>query len=555
MTSPAMSDRTGRRVSQRYLFKTDVLINFRSAPGLNTSVKGSTSSLSKTGMACDLETSVPSTIKFVRITLWVGSSSFDRTGHVVWVSRSGKECGICFEEPNDVWSSIATIVTAAKDPSTIERRHDDRRATERRTQTSSFPIEQRNGGRRFVDHLQKHARTHVGVNDNKVKKFLRSKSTSFEDETIQNRRAWISELTNTSFEHVGHFSESPESFKGNIENPIGVVHVPVGVAGPLLVHGDHAKGTFFIPLATTEGALVTSYSLGSHIVTRSGGANVAIMKNELRIGPMFVFKTLREARAFVTWTQKSFPKFKFLAEGTSSHLTLLQMSHVMDGRRVILNFHYDTADAMGMNMACKATDAVCLYIRGSVDPEEYWLRSNYNANKKVTANNFINGYGKTVTADVVIPRRLLKILRTTPEAMDKYFSRTLLADVHAVQIGANGHFANGIAAIFIACGQDVASVANSHVGVSTCEVNRDGDLYFSVYISSLLVGTVGGGTAFGTGKECLNMMGCAGSGKSNKFAEIVAATVLAGEIGVCTSIVNGTYITAHETFGRNKPKE
>jgi hydroxymethylglutaryl-CoA reductase (NADPH) len=132
---------------------------------------------------------------------------------------------------------------------------------------------------------------------------------------------------------------------------------------------------------------------------------------------------------------------------------------------------------------------------------------------------------------------------------------TILGHIQANSIGYNGHYANGLAAIFIACGQDVANVANSAVGITNFEVTEDGDLYASVTLPSLTVATVGGGTGLGTSRECLEMLGCAGRGGAPKFAEIIAATILSGELSMGAAIASEEFVQAHEIYGRNRPSE
>jgi hydroxymethylglutaryl-CoA reductase (NADPH) len=549
MSDPTAVKGHGRRTLPRVSFVFDLKVTFRNHNGNYHVLSGATTTIGEAGVSCKLEHPLPSGVKHVKFELVGHGHTINHTGQVAWVSETRDECGIKFDKGIASWSEIYNKLTD------LSQALLDRRSNQRRSSENSVSEDKRKQGRRYADLLDDFSAEEDLVQNLKVKTFLRSKSTTHTEETITGRREWVGQLTNTPLKHLASFSEDYSQFKNKIENPIGVAHTPLGIAGPLRINGDHARGIFFIPLATTEGALVTSYTLGAHIVTRSGGADVCLLKDELRIGPMLVFKTQREARAFVTWVRQNFVKLKQLTESTSHHLKLTKTSTILNGRRVILNFHYETGDAMGMNMGCKATEFVCQFITAAIKPEEFWLRSNFNSNKKVTGNNFINGYGKTVTADVTIPRKLISMLNTTPEDMERYFARTLFADAHALQVGANGHFANAIAAIYIACGQDVGLVANSHVGISTCEVTKAGDLYFSAHLTNILCGTVGGGTSFGTAKECLAMLDCVGSGKAKKFAEIIAATALAGEIGICASIVNGTYVFAHETFGRNKPIE
>jgi len=387
----------------------------------------------------------------------------------------------------------------------------------------------------------------------KIKTVIRNKFAQYKTEVLEERRLWLQKETGTILKHVSKFSEPVESMKGKIENPIGVVHVPLGIAGPLLIDGEEAKGVFYVPMATSEGALITSYTLGMNLVTRAGGVRTQVLQDELRVSPVFVFETMQEAQMFLLWLKANFQRIKEEAEKTTGHGKLIRLEPLLHGHRVILKFWYSTGDAMGMNMICKATEQACKLIRSSVRPTRFYLRSNYGANKKVAFANVVTGYGKTVTADVIIPRRLLRFLNTTPEGMEAYYRDTVLSGLHAGMVGSNGHFANGITAIFIACGQDVATVPNASVGISFCETTKQGDLYVSVHVPNLLVGTVGGGTEFGTAQECLRLIDCFGNGKAKKFAEIIAATTLAGEISICASIVNGTYVYAHEIYGRNRP--
>jgi hydroxymethylglutaryl-CoA reductase (NADPH) len=145
-------------------------------------------------------------------------------------------------------------------------------------------------------------------------------------------------------------------------------------------------------------------------------------------------------------------------------------------------------------------------------------------------------------------------LHVSPEELFEVWQHTMLGHLQANAIGYNGHFANGITAIFIACGQDVANVANSAVGITNFEILEDGDLYASVTLPSLSVATVGGGTGLGTSRECLEMLGCSGSGNAVKLSEIVAASLLAGELSMGAAIASGEFVHAHERYGRNRPQ-
>ena len=547
--------KSGRRKQPRIIAQFPVEFRFK-ADGRNFRiVQGITSTLSEEGVSCRLHEPIPATASYAYLSVVTDQKPCAVSGHIMWVNSSGNECGVKVENATTDWKQfiLATLNDARTSLSS------DRRRLNRRSTNLPIGAGKRSSDRRFQDLTAEISDDETQEVDEaqkvKVKKFLRNKATAYTAEMIKSRREWLAELTQTQLKHLAHFSEAPEDFKGKIECPIGVAHVPVGIAGPLRINGEHARGDFFIPMATTEGALITSYTFGSNIITRSGGVTVKILKDALKSDPTFVFKSSAQAQSFVTWIENNFGRIKEIAEKTSGHLRLIKAVPMINGRRVILCFHFQTGDAIGMNMAYKATDVVCKMIRDSVDPEEFWLHSNFTTIKKTTAENFVNGYGKSVMADVTIPRKLVERLNTTPEQMERFFLRTLLGSAQGVLFGISAHMANAMTAIAIACGQDAALVANTHCANITCEATKNGDLYFSAYFPSMFAATVGGGTSFGTARECLETLGCYGNGKSKRFAEIIAATALAGEISLMTSIVNGTYIYAHETFGRNRPPQ
>ena len=210
---------------------------------------------------------------------------------------------------------------------------------------------------------------------------------------------------------------------------------------------------------------------------------------------------------------------------------------------------------MGLNTISFATAACCECIVASF-PEvlRHYLRSNLSADKKPGYSNFIRGYGREVCAEVTIRRSVAaRLLGATPEEMSDFWHASVLSGFQAGTVGHNAHYANALAAIFIACGQDVAQIVNAAQGISTCEVDGNGDAYFSVRLPCLIVATVGGGTQLPTQRECLELMGCYGSGRADKFAEIIAATLLAGEISICAGLASNTFIQAHARKRRFAP--
>jgi len=383
----------------------------------------------------------------------------------------------------------------------------------------------------------------------------RQKRIDYTLEATQARREWLTEKTGAELKHMAVFSEDPLTMRGNIENLIGVAHVPIGIAGPLCVNGQFAQGTFYVPMATTEGALIYTCNQGMLTVSLAGGATTSLLKDELHIAPAFTFDSVKMAEQFVTWLEQNFQKIKETAENTTRYGKLLKLEpHIFD-RNVVVKFCYSTGDAMGINMITFATEEACKLIVSTVRPERYYLQANFSSIKKVTAHNFITGFGKTVVAEVIVPGSLIKrIFGVTAEEVVSYYQLVRLATAHAGMLGITGHTANAIEGLFIACGQDVACVVDSYIGVTNFEVTKDRSLYVSVKLPCLLVGTVGGGTDLATQRECLGILDCYGAGRSKKFSEIVAATVLSGELGICARVANGTFADAHRKYGRKSGK-
>jgi len=364
---------------------------------------------------------------------------------------------------------------------------------------------------------------------------------------VEKRRKWISDKTGVDFSHISYFSTKTEEFRGNIENLVGVAQVPIGVVGPLLIKGDYAQGTFYVPFATTEGAMVETYQRGAIALTKAGGARVFVAKDANHLDPVFIFKNINEARDFVLWIDNNFAKIKKEAESTTGFGKLLKITPYQVGRRVMLDLAYYTSDAMGANMINIATEKVCKFISKEVSIERYLMRSNFSSEKKASGSNLLIGYGKEVLVEVVIPAKIIRrFLFSTPQDIASAWRSWALGSFSNGMLGINAHYANGLAAIFIACGQDVAHVANACIGITSYELTDNGDLSISLKLPNIIVGTVGGGTALGTQRECLEMIGCYGKEKAKKFAEIIGVTLLAGELGICAGITSEHFLDPHK---------
>jgi hydroxymethylglutaryl-CoA reductase (NADPH) len=371
------------------------------------------------------------------------------------------------------------------------------------------------------------------------------------------RQEFVAEYTGQRLEHVDRYSFDPAATRGNIENFVGVAQIPIGLAGPLRVNGEHAQGEFLIPLATTEGTLVASYSRGMKVLNQSGGVTATVVADAMQRAPVFVFDHARDARDFSHWIDHNLIAIREQAEATSSVAKLLYIESFLASKFTYLRFNYSTGDAAGQNMVGRATFAACSWILEQPFLKErcrkFYLESNLATDKKASHVNVMRTRGKRVTAEATIPRDvLIQNMRVEPEQVH-YHSQ--IANVGAFLSGANNngaHSPNGITALFIATGQDVANVSESSAGIAYTEISADGGLYISITIPSLIVATHGGGTGLATQRECLAMLGCTGRGKVRKFAEIIAGVVLAGEISLASAISSLDWVSSHEKYGRNR---
>ena len=368
------------------------------------------------------------------------------------------------------------------------------------------------------------------------------------------RREFVADQTGVTLKHVAHYSVDPAQTAGNIENFIGVAQVPMGLVGPLRVNGEHASGVFYVPMATSEGTLVASYNRGARLLSESGGATVTVVDDAMQRAPVFVFDDARQARAFGLLVEANFAQIAAQAESSTSIGKLRNIEQYAAARMRYLRFNYTTGDAAGQNMVGKATFVACEWIVANYPGiNRYMLSGAMDTDKKHSQLNTLHTRGKRVIAEVTIPSALLQsTMNISAEAL---YKARAISQVGAFMAGSNNtgaHSANGITALFIATGQDVANVAESSAAIVYADLTDNGDYYLSITIPSLIIATFGGGTGLPTQKECLELLGCSGAGKVHKLAEIIGATVLAGEISLMSAVLAGDWVTSHDALGRNR---
>ncbi len=383
----------------------------------------------------------------------------------------------------------------------------------------------------------------------------RDEEDDYGEDAIAARRQFVEAFAGVELEHVPHYSFDPHALQGNVESFIGVAQIPLGIAGPLTVHGEHAEGDYLIPMATTEGTLVASYNRGMKVLNLSGGVKCTVSDDCMQRAPVFIFESAREARDFKQWLCDNMDPIREAAEGTTSIGKLLFIDTYLSNKFAFCRFNFSTGDAAGQNMVGRATFAACSWILDTNDTiRRFYLESNFATDKKASQVNIMRTRGKRVTAECTVQAEVLRQhMRVEPQSL--YYHWGIAAGIGSILSGANNnglHSPNGITAMFIATGQDVANVAESSAALLYCEMTPEDDLYMSITIPSLIVATHGGGTGGATQQECLRMLGCVGRGTVKKLAEIIAGVVLAGEISLGSAISSHDWVSSHEQYGRNR---
>jgi hydroxymethylglutaryl-CoA reductase (NADPH) len=396
--------------------------------------------------------------------------------------------------------------------------------------------------------------THNGVSP--APKIPRDRDDDYTDAQAAQRRAFVEEQTGSSLSHVARYSFDPGVLRGNVENFAGVAQVPIGVAGPLRINGEHARGDFYVPLATTEGTLVASYNRGMRLLTECGGVKTTVVAHSMQRAPVFICEDALRARELGSWIDEHFEQIKAAAESTTSVGKLQNIGQYALGPLRYCRMNYTTGDAAGQNMTGKATLAACEWIVANYPGKvEYLLSGNIDTDKKHSQINMLLTRGKRVVAEAVIQRDVYKRLMGVDTAELFHHRQISMSGAFLVGSANNGaHAANGLTAMFIATGQDVANIAESHAAVTYTQLLENGDYYWSITLTSLIVATYGGGTGLPTQRQCLEMMGCYGNGKADTFAEICAAVVLAGETSLTGAILHGDWVSSHDRLGRNRPE-
>ncbi len=383
----------------------------------------------------------------------------------------------------------------------------------------------------------------------------RDRENDYTAESAASRREFVADQTGAALTHIGQYSSDPAVVAGNCENFVGMGQMPIGIAGPLLINGQYAQGEFLVPMATTEGTLVASYNRGMRAITESGGIQTTVFDDCMQRAPAFKFHSAREVQKFLHWFDEHYADIKEQAQSTSSVAQLEFVQRWPVHNTLYMRWNFSTGDAAGQNMVSKATDHACRWIMSNC-PERivmYAFSGGMDTDKKHSNINNLYSRGKRVVAELILKKEVMQsLLRTDAKSIQSMRNISSQGSLLAGASYTGGHSANGIAAFFIATGQDEANVVESHAGQTYTEVLDNGDLYWSWTLPSIIVATFGGGTGLPTQNECLQMLDCVGKGKARKLAEIAAAMVAAGDVSIANAIVASEFVDSHEKYGRNR---
>lgn len=342
------------------------------------------------------------------------------------------------------------------------------------------------------------------------------------------------------------------------ENVIGYMPIPVGIAGPLNIDGD----SIHIPMATTEGCLIASAARGCKAINAGGGATTIITADGMTRGPCVEFPSIVSAGACKRFIEEEGAEIITAAfNSTSRFARLRKLKVALAGRLVFIRFSTTTGDAMGMNMISKGCEkAISVLAEHFPDMQIVSLSGNYCTDKKPAAINWIEGRGKSVVTEAVIPGAVVeKVLKTSVSALvELNISKNLIGSAMAGSVGGfNAHAANILTAVYLATGQDPAqNVESSNCITLMKAVNNNQDLHISCSMPSIEVGTIGGGTILPPQQAMLDMLGVRGPhptepGKNaQRLARIICASVMAGELSLCAALAAGHLVKAHMAHNR-----
>ncbi|MBI2133450.1 hydroxymethylglutaryl-CoA reductase [Candidatus Woesearchaeota archaeon] len=375
-------------------------------------------------------------------------------------------------------------------------------------------------------------------------------------EAALSRAKSIQKKTSISLSNISSFTIDAESTFGNIENMIGTVQVPVGIAGPVKINGGTFKGKAYIPLATTEGALVASVNRGCKAINLSGSATVRIIRKGQTRAPLMEAANNSSRERLLEYVTKSQSELKKIGESESRFLKIKGITPHTHRNLVWLRISADTGDAMGMNMISIAAQNICRHIEKKIRGSKYIsVSGNLCIDKKPSELTLRHGRGRYVVAEATLKKNaIMNVLKTTAAEMEKInLYKNIIGSTIAGSYGMNAQFANVISAFYLATGQDIAHTVEGSHGITQMQAKGE-NLLVTVTIPAIQVGTVGGGTKLPCQKECISLTRIKDSkvpgNSADQLAEVTATAVLAGEISLMAALQSHQLVDAHKRLNR-----
>lgn len=387
------------------------------------------------------------------------------------------------------------------------------------------------------------------------------------ERAVKIRRFLYESLLNKRIDNIPYTGyDYGKVFGANCEIVVGYVPLPVGIVGPLILNGE----PMYVPMATTEGCLVASTNRGCKAISSAGGCHSVLLKDGITRAPCLRLPSALRAAAVKAWllNPDNYARVEDAFNSTTSYGRLESIDSTIAGRNIYLRFCCMAGDAMGMNMVSKGClKAIEVLENEFPDIELIAISGNMCTDKKPSAINWILGRGKSVVVEAIIPEKVVQnVLKSTVHDMiEVNKQKNHVGSAMAGSIGGfNAHAANIVTAVFLATGQDPAQNVESSNCITILEYADDGkSLYISVTMPSIEVGTVGGGTHLPAQAACLDICGVRGASKglhsqpgdnARKLAQIVGASVLAGELSLLAALAANHLVRSHMQHNR-KPSE
>lgn len=383
------------------------------------------------------------------------------------------------------------------------------------------------------------------------------KGNSHNPISLDKRIEWFNQRFNFELNALRTHPIDPRRLRGVIENFIGAVHIPIGLAGPLQINGELANGVFFAPFATVEGVITLSASRGARVINESGGIRVKVLKRQMIRAPVFKFANLDQCEVFIAWVKENYKTIETECNKLSRHGYLMSIQETIIGNEVHLKFCYCTGDAAGQNMVTVMTDNGCIWIRDEFEKQTgvpirfYSVEGNLSGDKKFSFANFSDARGARVFTEVFLKKEAIESIFDC--SIEKFMFEANAGNAGNLAAGTPGglsvNSANVMAALYAATGQDLGCMYESSAQQIYCEATPEG-IYWSSTFPCIVTGTVSSAQRLPAQNECLEILGCTGERSAEKLAEIIACFCVALDISTLASVANDTFSSAHRIFGR-----